>query len=102
MLERSKTKWNRPSGEENYHEAVTNAISTELTSSISNIDGLISASDDITPTIEFNNIEGHVSESNDSKVSSEIKNYNGTYQSEDDISLSGYNNKKPIINRWSS
>ena len=68
---------------------VTNAISTELTSSISNIDGLISASDDITPTIEFNNIEGHVSESNDSKVSSEIKNYNGTYQSEDDISLSG-------------
>ena len=89
MLERSKTKWNRPSGEENYHEAVTNAISTELTSSISNIDGLISASDDIVPTIEFNNIEGHVSESNDSKVSSEIKNYNGTYQSEDDISLSG-------------
>ena len=90
ILERSKTKWNRPSGEENYHEAtISNTVNNQLSSSISNIDALVSASEDINPIVEYNNIEGHISESDDSKVTVEIKNYDGTYQSEDDISLSG-------------
>ena len=90
ILERSKTKWNRPRGEENYHEAtISNTVNNQLSSSISNIDALISASEDVNPTVEYNNIEGHVSESDDSKVTVEIRNYDGTYQSQDDQSLSG-------------
>jgi len=90
ILERSKTRWNRPSGEENYHEvSVDTTDDISITSTNSNYLTVISASEDTVLSGQNISYVGHLSESNDSRVSTEILNYNGTYQNQDDLSVSG-------------
>ena len=90
ILERSKTKWNRPVGEENYHETVIDTTEhTIISSSNPQYNIIISASDDISLTSEQPFYETRITSSDDVSVNSTIVNYDGTYSSFDDTSLSG-------------
>lgn len=91
ILERSKTKWNRPNGEENYHETIIDTSeSTIVTTERNNFLALVSASEDTTVTTEQPFYDGYVSESNDDRVSTEILNYDGTYVSTDESNQEGF------------
>ena len=90
ILERSKTKWTKPTGDENYHETVINTTEdTIVTSDNPQYLALVSASEDTKLNVDTPFYDGHISESDDTRVSTEILNYDGTYSSFDDTSLSG-------------
>jgi len=90
ILERSKTKWSKPTGQENYHEVSINTTDdTVITSENPQYLVLVSASEDTNLTGHTSFYDGHISESNDLRVSTEILNYTGTHSSFDDTSLSG-------------
>ena len=91
ILERSKTQWKRPEGEENYHETtIDTSEDTIVTTERNNFLALVSASEDTKVTTEQPFYDGHVSESNDDRVSTEILNYDGTYVSTDTSNQEGF------------
>jgi hypothetical protein len=90
ILERSKTQWKRPSGEENYHETVVDTTETTLVSTeLSNHLAIISASENTILSSETPFYDGHISGGDITQVSTEIQNYEGTYVSTDDTNLIG-------------
>ena len=84
ILERSKTQWKRPEGEENYHETTIDTSEDRiLTTEQNTFLSLISASEDTKLSAEQPFYDGHVSESNDDRVSTEMLNYEGTHVTTD-------------------
>jgi len=91
ILERSKTQWKRPAGEENYHETtIDTSEDTIVTTERNDLLALVSASKDTKVSTEQPFYDGYVSESNDDRVSTEILNYDGTYVSTDDSTQEGF------------
>jgi hypothetical protein len=90
ILERSKTQWKRPSGEENYHETVVDTTETTLVSiELNNHLAIISASENTILSSETPFYDGHISGGDFTEVSTEIQNYEGTYVSTNDTNLIG-------------
>jgi hypothetical protein len=91
ILERSKTKWNRPSGEENYHETtIDTSEDTVLTTERNNFLALVSASEDTRVLTEQSFYDGHIAAGETTEVSSSINNYDGTYVSTDNSNQQGF------------
>ena len=91
ILERSKTQWNRPSGEENYQEiSIDINEDRNVTTDRTNLLALVSTSEDTNLSGEQTFYDGYVSESKDDRVSTEIFNYDGTYVSTDNSNQEGF------------
>ena len=90
ILERSKTKWNRPSGEENYHETtIDTSEDTILTTEQNTFLSLISASEDTKLSTEQPFYDGYIDTEELSIVSASIDNFEGTYVTTDTSNQSG-------------
>jgi len=90
ILERSKTKWNRPSGEENYHETtIDTSEDTILTTEQNTFLSLISASEDTKLSTEQPFYDGYIDTEELSIVSASIDNFEGTYVTTDASNQSG-------------
>jgi len=90
ILERSKTKWNRPSGEENYHETtIDTSDDTILTTEQNTFLSLISASEDTKLSTEQPFYDGYIDTEELSIVSASIDNFEGTYITTDTSNQSG-------------
>ena len=90
ILERSKTKWNRPSGEENYHETtIDTSEDTILTTEQNTFLSLISASEDTKLSTEQPFYDGYIDTEELSIVSASIDNFEGTYATTDTSNQSG-------------
>lgn len=91
ILERSKTQWNRPSGEENYQEiSIDINEDRNVTTDRTNLLALVSTTEDTNLSSEQTFYDGYVSESKDDRVSTEIFNYDGTYVSTDNSNQEGF------------
>jgi len=90
ILERSKTQWKRPSGEENYHEtSVDTTETTLLTTEQNTFLSLVSASKDTKLSTEQPFYDGRIDTEELSVVSSSIANFEGTYVTTDTSNQSG-------------
>jgi hypothetical protein len=90
ILERSKTKWNRPSGEENYHETtIDTSEDTILTTEQNTFLSLISASEDTKLSTEQPFYDGYIDTEELSIVSASIDNFEGTHVTTDTSNQSG-------------
>jgi len=91
ILERSKTQWKRPSGEENYHETSVNTTETTILSTEQNTFlSLITASEDINLSSEQPFYDGSIHAGEITEVSSSINNFEGTYVTTDMSDQSGH------------
>jgi hypothetical protein len=89
-LERSKTQWKRPSGDQNYHETVIDTSEDTVVSvDMNNHLAIISASEHTNLSSETPFYDGHISGGDITQVSTEIQNYDGTYVVSDDTNLIG-------------
>lgn len=90
ILERSKTQWKRPEGEENYHETSVDTTETTIVSTEQNTFlSLISASEDIHVSTEQSFYDGSIHAGEITEVSSSIDNFEGTYVTTNESSQSG-------------
>jgi len=90
ILERSKTQWKRPSGEENYHEtSVDTTETTLLTTEQNTFLSIVSASKDTKLSTEQPFYDGRIDTEELSIVSSSIANFEGTYVTTDTSNQSG-------------
>lgn len=84
ILERSKTQWKRPSGEENYHETSVNTSETKIVSTEQNTFlSTITASEDINLSSEQPFYDGSIHAGEITEVSSSINNFEGTHVTTD-------------------
>jgi len=91
ILERSKTKWNRPSGEENYHEvSIDTTEDTIVTSEELTKLALVSTSEDIHVSTEQPFYDGYVSGGADVNIISDISNLDGTFVTTNSSIQSGF------------
>ena len=90
ILERSKTQWKRPEGEENYHETtIDTSENTILTTEQNTFLSLISASEDTKLSTEQPFYDGYIDTEELSIVSTSIDNFEGTYVTTDTSNQSG-------------
>ena len=90
ILERSKTQWNKPSGDENYHETVIDT--TDITDiNVENPQYLmyVSASEDTKLSTEKSFYDTTISDIENTSLVGELNNYVGTYQNQEDTTLIG-------------
>ena len=91
ILERSKTQWKRPEGEENYHETSVDTTETTIVSTEQNTFlSIITASEDINLSSEQPFYDGSIHAGEIIEVSSSIDNFEGTYVTTDMSDQSGY------------
>jgi hypothetical protein len=90
ILERSKTRWNRPTAEENYHESVVDVNEdVVLTSTNTQYTAEISASSDTKLVGSNTQYEGVIVSGSTEKLSGEHKTYSTTIDTESTTILSG-------------
>lgn len=90
ILERSKTQWNKPSGEENYHEvSIDTQEDVNVISTQDNYLALVSASEDTHLSADTPFFAGHISGGAETDVIGENISFEGTYVSTDDTNQSG-------------
>jgi len=90
ILERSKTQWNKPSGDENYHETVIDT--TDVTTiNVENPQYLmyVSASKDTNLSVEKSFYDTTINDIENTSLIGEINNHVGTYQNQEDTTLIG-------------